>query len=497
MEKNPENPLNALKGLKQQYQSFNQALEGQKIISDDEVGYTIKHCRDFFRSHRKAVIIDYLISIAILLAVLALYHVSAIFSVCTAMILLVGMFTELWIVRDLDRQCQNDSLLKFSQHLFDAKRFLLIYYIVLACSLLIISAMATAMADLPWIHLRLQYFLLTTVGMEIVFLFLAHYLPLRNQCNEALGTISTANGNSKKSTRWIKFVGLVVLSFVVLTAVFKLNNLPGGTLFMLDTAVLIIAYSVALAVWLHYHRSLPILLGLLMVWTVSVMTYMVMARINCWPPLRHLDKNHVEFLKREPNDSAAAGRFAIHQLYFIECDEFAEASSDLVSALSTMNIDLLDADPPALLAVAVGDTALVNTFIHGSNAPLGAGDQFQFAWSMPVADGRCQLYLLYKNPIVGSLNQKPLLDGVSVEYKEQTPLHLDLYLTQEAAIEWQANLMKLDDKSAPVLFSAVYDGKVLCIGTFDHKKIGYQSIRFSLESNTTIPQSLLQELVNN
>lgn len=497
MEKIPENPLDELKGLKQQYQSFNQTLEGQKIISDNEVGYTVKHCRDFFHAHRKSVLIGYPISIAILLAVLALYHVSAIFSVCTAMLLLVGMFTELWIVSDLDHQCQNDSLLKFSQHLFDAKRFLLIYCIVLACSLLIIAAMATAMADLPWIHLRLQYFLLTTVGMEIVFLFLAHYLPLRNQCNEALGTISTANGNSKKSTRWIKFVGLVVLSFVVLTAVFKLNNLPGGTLFMLDTAVLIIAYSVALAVWLHRHRSLPILLGLLMVWTVSVMTYLVMARINCWPPMQHLDKIHVEFQRREPGDTAAEGRFAIHQLYFMESGEFVEASSDLVTVLSAMDMDVLDADNPALLAVSVSDTALVNTFFHKSNGLFGSGDQFQFAWSLPSSEGRCQLYLLYKEPVVGKLDQKPLLDGVSVEFKEQTPLHLDLYLTQEAEIEWQTNLMKLDNSSVPVILAAVHDGEVICVGCLDHEKIGYQRIRFSLEPNTTNSQSLVQKLIKN
>lgn len=497
MEKNPKNPLDELEGLKQQYQSFSQALEGQKIIDDKEVGYTVKHCRNFFRTHRKTVIIDYLISIAILLAVLALYHVSAIFSVCASMILLVGMFTELWIVRDLDRQCQNDSLLKFSQHLFDAKRFLLIYYIVLACSLLIIAAMATAMADFPWLRLHLQYFLLTTVGVEITFLFLAHYLPLLNQCNEALDAISADNGHNKKSTRWIKFIGLIVLAFMALTAVFKLNHLPGGTLFMLDTAALIIAYSVALAVWLHRHRALPVLLGLFMVWAVSVMVYLVMARINCWPPMQHLDKIHVELQKREPEDTAAEGRFAIHQLYFMESGEFAEASSDLVSALSAMDIDLLDADTPALLAVSVSDTALVNTFIHSPNAPFGASDQFQFAWSMPMANGRCQLYLLYKEAVVGNFNRKPLLDGVSVEYKGQTPLHLDLYLTQEAEIEWQANLMKLDNQSVPAILAAVYDDEVICIGDFDHEKIGYQSIRFSLEPNTTIPQSLLQELVNN
>lgn len=497
MEKNPENPLDELKGLKQQYQSFSQTLEGQKIIDDKEVGYTVKHCRNFFRTHRKTVIIDYLISVAILLAVLALYHVSAIFSVCAAMILLVGMFTELWIVRDLDRQCQNDSLLKFSQHLFDAKRFLLIYYIVLACSLLIVAAMATAMADFPWLRLRLQYFLLTTVGVEITFLFLAHYLPLLNQCNETLEAISADNGLSKKSTRWIKFIGLVVLAFMALTAVFKLNHLPGGTLFMLDTAALIIAYSVALAVWLHRHRALPVLLGLFMVWAVSVMVYLVMARINCWPPMQHLDKIHVELQKREPEDTAVEGRFAIHQLYFMESGEFAEASSDLMSVLSAMDIDLLDAGTPALLAVAVSDTALVNTFIHSPNAPFGASDQFQFAWSMPSSEEWCQLYLLYKEPMVGNLNQKPLLDGVSIESMEQSLLYLNLYLTNEASIQWQANLIKLDNQPAPVLLAAVYGGEVICIGDFDHEKIGYQRIRFSLEPNTTISQSLVQKLIKN
>lgn len=497
MEKNPENPLNALKGLKQQYQSFNQALEGQKIISDDEVGYTIKHCCDFFRSHRKAVIIDYLISIVILLAVLALYHVSAIFSVCTAMILLVGMFTELWIVRDLDRQCKNDSLLKFSQHLFDAKRFLLIYYIVLACSLLIISAMATAMADLPWIHLRLQYFLLTTVGMEIVFLFLAHYRPLRNQCNEALGTISADSGYNKKSTRWIKFIGLVVLSFVVLTAVFKLNHLPGGTLFMIDTAVLIIAYSVALAVWLHHHRSLPILLGLLMVWTVSVMTYMVMARINCWPPMQHLDKIHVASQSRKTGATTAEGRFSINQIYDTESVESVEATSDLLQALSLMDVDLLEAGDHAILAVSESDTARVNTLILGTNAPFGADPQLLWAWSGPSAEGHYQLYLLYKEPVLGNLEQKPMIEHALVEYQDQTPIFLDIHLTPEAEMQWQSNLLKLDNQPNPVALAAVLDGKVLCEGIFDHKKIGYQSIRFSLAPNAAVSQQLLQELINN
>lgn len=497
MEKNPENPLSELNGLKQQYQSFNQTLEGQKIIDETEIKYTIKHCRNFFHSHCRTLLIDYPISIAIVLAVLSLYHVSAIFSVCAAVLLLVGMFTELWIVRDLNRQCQDDTLLKFTQHLFEAKRFLLIYYIVLSCSLLITAAMATAMADFPWLQLRLQYFLLTTVGIEILYLFLAHYRPLLNQCNEALGSIDSVNGYDKKSTRWIKFIGLVVLSFVALTAIFKLFHLPGGTLFMINTAIMIVAYSVALAVWLHRQRSLPILLGLLMISAVSIMIYLLMARINCWPPMRHLDIIHVSFQSREPGSTTAEGRFSINQIYAAESDEFVEASSDLLQTLSIMDVDLQEAGNHAILAVSVSDTARVNTLILGTNAPFEASDQLQWAWSEPGLEGQCQLYLLHKEPALGNLEQQPMIENALVEYKDQTPLFLDIHLTQEAEMQWQANLIKLDNQPNPVALAAVHDGKVLCVGIFDHEKIGYQSIRFSLAPNTAVSQPLLLELINN
>ncbi|MCQ2234873.1 MAG: hypothetical protein MJZ24_09075 [Paludibacteraceae bacterium] len=493
MEKNLENPLEELNRLKQQYQSFNQNLEGQKIIDDMEVSYTIKHCRNFFRSHCRTTLIDYPISIAIILTVLFLYKVSAIFAVAVAVLLLVGMFTELWIIKDLARQCQSDTLMKFTQRLFETKRILLIYYIVLTCSLLIIATIATAIADIPWVHWGLQCVPLLTVGVEMVYLFLAHYLPLRGQCNETLESIAGDCDTDKRFKRGVKFFGFVVLFFVVFTAAFKIFVLPGGTLLMLFTALLVIIFSI---VWLRRY-SFPPLLDIFLVLVVTIMVYWAMASVNCWPPMRPLYNVDHYFLKRESDSTIAEGRFSINQIYSATTDEWADASSILLSALSAMDVALLDADSRALLAVSTSDTAQVNALIHGSDTAFVADNSLIWAWSVPDREGKCQLYPLYKEPILGNLHQKPLLDIVGVECRNQTPFSLDLCLTHEAEWQWQANLVKLDNQPAPVTLAAVLDGMVLTLGIFDHENIGYQLIHFSLDTNTSWHKSIVRELINN
>lgn len=496
MENQNDNKLHELDELKQQYESFSQTLKGQKIMGSDEVGYVVNHSRDYFHQHRRNVMVGYLVGMLLLLVVLGLFKANLAFSVIAVLLLLVGMFTELWLIKDLVVISQTGTPLQLAQRLFEAKGIFLVYYITLFISLMLISFLVAATMDLPPMLFSLRWIVMMVPFAVLLSFVFMNYLPFCGQCNTTLKHVAAEVDSSRRFSRGLKFFGITILFFAAITAVLKMFHLPGGTLAMLVTFLWVIVYSFALAIWLHRRRSFPILLGLLMAVAISLMSYLVMARINCWPPMRHLD-NYSHFLQeRATDDSTALGQLAIMQV----CPDIDQnVAADLQKALAKVGVEcrLLE-ECDAFLAVAVSDTAQTNRIIAACESPLLKDSTVAFCWSLPDCDGQSMLYALSKSPVVsGSKGEAPLLSLAEIEYLRELPHSLTLYLTPYAEEQWQAAVFRIDQQCARSKVAVVFDGEVLCLGAIDHDNLGYEQLTFELSPSSSVDNDVIVQLVRN
>lgn len=508
METNFDNQLPELDELKQQYKVFNDNLDSQTIVDGKNVTYIVNHCKGYFQTYRRNLLIYYPLAIILMGLLLAMLKVSAAFIVTAASVLFLGFLTELWLTKELtDKSIGESSLAEFAQRAFEAKQGLLIYNIVLICSLFVLLFIAIATLDVPDSSIptiRMALLILCVLSAAV---FLIRYLPVYRQCSKVIRSVAP-DSPKLNSRRGVKVFGIAIVACALITAIFKLLHLPGGTLFMLLTGLFAIAYSIVLAVRLRKRQGTPVAVSLLLVVAMSLMTYLVMAWVNCWPPMSHTNKWTSEFRERPQDDLSAAGTFALREV--AKADE--TVLDALQEALGQAGVKLFPMDGScAMASVSVKDTAEVNAVIACLNADnnLGASvfvwtatdtclEISPFVWTDADQDGRCQLYALKELPLFSGMGQKtPLIDRAEVETVDGTPIRLTLTLAPEANKLWQTAVFGFVQRDEEVNLAAILDGHVLAVGKVDNDYIGYQRLTFGLPRHTAVTPAVLDELIKN
>lgn len=481
--------------LRQQYKRFNQNIENQKIVDEDNINYVVHNCRSCFQRHRQHILIGYPLAIVLFAGAVLLFGRHVAFAVLAALILLLGMCAELWITKDLAFNSNKAGLSEWAQQHFTAKRVFLVYYLTLICSLYFIVFMVSATADVPNCMASMVNIVIGSLfGVSLVG-FLLLYLPIYRQCDEVARSVQIEidkPGNSNKSFR---FIGLVVLFFMAVTAVMKLLHLPGGTLAMIFAGLLVVVYACAGAVRLRRRRHCPIILCILLMAVTPLITYLAMARINCWP-LGGPDRHWMIYRSNDEDDGASNGNFALVEVC---TNHSSELAAEMQSALLKSGIaGILMSDSPALITVSASDTAQARTVL-ADNGGCTLDADLSIRWSLPDADGRCMLFLVHSNPLVGSQQgETRVLDHVFMLSKSyMAPSWLEMVLRPEAEARWQTAVFQFRQQQTTTTVAAVLRGQVICHGIIDHDDIGYKSLRFSLPSNAVISAPVLDELIRN
>lgn len=488
MEKNSDNPMHELDKLKQQYKFFNQNLEGQQIVDTDKVQYVVNNCSSHFQRHRRNVLICYPLAMVLFAGCVLLVGGHVAYAVLSAMFLLLGMVAELWITKNLSLNSNKVGLVEWAQQHYAAKRIFLLYYLTLICSLYYIIFIVCATLDVPN-HMvgKVTIAIAVLFGLSLVG-FLMLYLPIYRQCNEVLCSVKTEVDKSGAQNRGFHFLGLVVLFFIAVTAALKLLHLPGATLVMLFAAVLIVAYAIVGAVRLRLRRHCPIILSILLVLVVPLMTYLVIARINHWPLGGH--NRYSYYVADTKNDSLSTGDMALVEV----CTNYRpDLSSKLCSTLQHSGIEsALLSDSPALIAVPAADTAQVNVLLA---ANFSLKDGLTTRWSLPDIYGKCMLYLVHSSPIVSTRPGEPqMIDRAYLMRDSQKPLRLEINLRPQAETIWQAAVFQFVQRQSPTTVAVVFHNAVICQGVVDRDLIGYQRLCFKLSPNSSISESLLDDM---
>ena len=508
METNFDKQLPELDELKQQYKTFNDNLAGQKIVDSQKVTYIVNHCKGYFRTYRRNLLVYYPLAILLMGLLLAMLKVSAVFVVTVASVLFLGFLTELWLTKELtDKSIGESSLAEFAQRAFEAKQGLLIFNIVLICSLFILLFIAIITLDVPDSSIpTIKIAIFVLCGLSVV-VFLIRYLPVYRQCSQVIRSVELDSQNLS-SRRGMKLFGIAIVAFALITAIFKSLHLPGGTLLMMLTGLFMIAYSIVLAVRLRKRQGTPVVVSLLLIVAMSLMTYLVMAWVNCWPPMRPTHKWTSEFRERPQGDLSAVGTFALREVAKVD-ETVLDA---LQEALSQAGVNGFPVNGTyAMASVSVKDTTKVNAIIARINADGNLGKPLliwtakdtyleisPFVWTSADKEERCQLYALKELPLFSGMGQKtPLIDCAEVECVEGTPIRLTLTLTPEANKQWQTAVFGYVQRAEEVNLAVILNGNLIAVGQVDNDYIGYQRITFGLDSNTIFSPTMLDELIQN
>lgn len=492
MENHSDNPMHELEGLKQQFKDFNQHLEDQQIVDADKVQYVVNNCRSHFQRHRRNVLICYPLAMILFAGTVLLVGGYASFALLSVLFLLLGMVAELWITKDLVLDTNTMGLVKWAQQHYTAKRLFLLYYLVLICSLFYIIFIVGVTLDVPnEIVDKVKIVIISLFGLSLVG-FLMLYLPIYRQCNEVLSSVKNDIDKSGSTNKGFRFYGLVILIFAAATALHKLLLMPGGSLLMIFTGVLIVVYAVVGAIRLRRLRHCPVILSILIVLTVPLMTYLLMARINCWP-LGGPDRYNTTTLYPQ------AGVESHGDLSVVEiCSDYRhETSAEMCAVLKQAGIESsLIPDSPALISVRSVDTAEVNVILAESGFPVDEG--LATRWSLPDTDGKCMLFLVHSTPIVESHpGEAPVLTEAFLQCKSQNPHWLEINLSPEATTLWQSAVFQFVQRQSQTTVAIVFQGVVICQGAIDRDNIGYQRLRFHMPQRSSFSESMLEEMVQN
>ena len=511
MNENIEDQIPNLDRIKRQYKALDESLEGQKIIDSKDANYVVNHCCDHFQRHRHVVLAAYPFAIVALGAFMALFGTPVAVYVFIAVVLLVGLFCELWLTKQFSSErISGCSLIEMARLAYSVSRAFLAYYLILTCFVFLMLFVFLMMMDVPDYMDGMLGGGLALAGGVCVAMFLFLYVPVCRRCKEvqdseivnseraaAVNSQFTIHNSQNNSGYSVRVVGFAVLCFALVTACMKLLHLPGGTLMLLFAGVLAIVYVVLLAVRLSKCGWLR---ALLMV--VSVLgVYLVMALVNKWPPFCHNSHYAVVYAERPQGDMLSSNTLSFWE---VETAFPEEGVQSVVNALCDMGVRPIvgGSIKGALLSVCVSDTSDVAQKLMSVVAPFTKMERFVLSWSHADAEGLCQLYLLSVNgsgPVMssGQMNEMPMIERAVMEYYDSVNVRLNFVPTEEARKVWQSVVFGCKQSQAPVHVAAVLNGNVLCCGEVDNEYLGYQRLSFKISNVAALSPAVLEEIVRN
>ncbi len=499
MNENIEDQIPNLDRIKRQYKALDESLEGQKIIDSKDANYVVNHCCDHFQKHRRAVLAAYPFAIVALGAFMALFGAPVTVCVFMAVVLLAGLFCELWLTKQLSSErISGCSLIEMARLAYSVSRAFLAYYLILTCFIFLMLFVFLMMMDVPDYMDGMLGGGLALAGGLCVAMFLFLYVPVCRRCKEVLKTVGEdafGSAMSRESGYSVRVVGFAVLCFAIVTACMKLLHLPGGTLMMLFAGVLVIVYVVLQALskcgWLRVLLMVVSVLGV----------YLVMALVNMWPPFRHISHYAVVYAERPQGDMLSSNTLSFWE---VETAFPEEGVQNVVNALCDMGVRPIvgGSVKGALLSVCVSDTSDVAQKLMSVVAPFTKMERLVLSWSHADVEGLCQLYLLRVNgagPVMssGQMKEMPMIERAVMEYYDSVNVRLNFVPTEEARKVWQSVVFGCKQSQAPVYVAAVLNGNVLCCGEVDNEYLGYQRLSFMISDAAALPPAVLEEIVKN
>ena len=517
MNENIEDQIPNLDRIKRQYKALDESLEGQKIIDSKDTDYVVNHCCDHFQRHRHVVLAAYPFAIVALGAFMALFGTPVAVYVFIAVVLLLGLFCELWLTKQLSSErISGCSLIEMARLAYSVSRAFLAYYLILTCFVFLMLYVFFMMMDVPDYMDGMLGGGLALAGGVCVAMFLFLYVPVCRRCKEVLKTVGedalvkdiqmyrcsdiqkSENLKVLKSENLsvsVRVVGFAVLCFAIVTACMKLLHLPGGTLMMLFAGVLAIVYVVLQALskcgWLRVLLMVVSVLGV----------YLVMALVNKWPPFCHNSHYALVYAERPQGDMLSSNTLSFWE---VETAFPEEGVQSVVNALCDMGVRPIvgGSIKGALLSVCVSDTSDVAQKLMSVVAPFIKMERFVLSWSHADAEGLCQLYLLRVNgsgPVMssGQMNEMPMIERAVMYYYDSVNVRLKFFPTEEARKVWQSVVFGCMQSQAPVHVAAVLNGNVLCCGEVDNEYLGYQRLSFKISNVAALSPAVLEEIVRN
>ena len=511
MNENIEDQIPNLDRIKRQYKALDESLEGQKIIDSKDTDYVVNHCCDHFQRHRHVVLAAYPFAIVALGAFMALFGTPVAVYVFIAVVLLLGLFCELWLTKQLSSErISGCSLIEMARLAYSVSRAFLAYYLILTCFVFLMLYDFFMMMDVPDYMDGMLGGGLALAGGVCVAMFLFLYVPVCRRCKEvqdseivnseraaAVNSQFTIHNSQNNSGYSVRVVGFAVLFFALVTACMKLLHLPGGTLMLLFAGVLAIVYVVLLAVRLSKCGWLRALL--MVVFVLGV--YLVMALVNKWPPFCHNSHYALVYAERPQGDMLSSNTLSFWE---VETAFPEEGVQSVVNALCDMGVRPIvgGSIKGALLSVCVSDTSDVAQKLMSVVAPFTNMERFVLSWSHADAEGLCQLYLLRVNgsgPVMssGQMNEMPMMERAVMYYYDSVNVRLKFFPTEEARKVWQSVVFGCMQSQAPVHVAAVLNGNVLCCGEVDNEYLGYQRLSFKISNVAALSPAVLEEIVRN
>ncbi len=225
MENNEKNNLNELEQLKAQYETLKQQFDQQEIVNDRLMKSAIKNEVDFFARYRKNVMITYPIMAALLIAIYAwqgwtwpfglafllVPNLSLLWFGGLALFLVLAVFYELWLTRNVKRKVmENSDLLTLSKNMQKLKTGYAIYvgflflisYLLVSLVLINGDDMTQNIADINTQQYYNAIWYFFAVGVVLLFVFAMLYRNFIGHCNNVIQHIDAVEG--KTSSRWDK-----------------------------------------------------------------------------------------------------------------------------------------------------------------------------------------------------------------------------------------------------------------------------------------------------
>lgn len=219
MENNEKNNLNELEQLKAQYETLKQQFDQQEIVNDRLMKTAIKKEVDFFARYRKSVMITYPIMAVLLIAIYAwqgwtwpfglafllVPNLSLLWFGGLALLLIMAVFYELWLTRNVKRKVmENSDLLTLSKNMQKLKTGYAIYtgflflisYLLVSLVLINGDDMTQNIADIntQQYYNAIGYFF--AVGVVLLFVFAMLYRNFVGHCNNVIQHIDAIEGKT-------------------------------------------------------------------------------------------------------------------------------------------------------------------------------------------------------------------------------------------------------------------------------------------------------------
>jgi len=239
MENNEKNNLNELEQLKAQYETLKQQFDQQEIVNDRLMKSAIKNEVDFFARYRKSVMITYPIIAVLLIAIYAWQGLTWPFGLAfllapnlsllwfggLALFLILAVFYELWLTRNVKRNViENSDLLTLSKNMQKLKTGYAIYigflflvtFLLTSLALINSEDMTQNIADINIQQYYNAIWCFVAVGVILLIIFTMVYKNFVGHCNNVIQHIDAIEG--KTSSRLDKpfkiFIYTMAIAFV-------------------------------------------------------------------------------------------------------------------------------------------------------------------------------------------------------------------------------------------------------------------------------------------